>query len=159
NVLVMNGGNGVQNLECSVSAIFMRNNIITANAHDGAQVLPNFCSTSSFSAVFTNNIVTDNGGCGLDLNNIASGGQQISYNDVFGNATNYCGSAAAGTGDISQIPRFVDTSSGDYRLLSTSSCLNAGTPGLNLDPDGTRNDIGAFGGPGAADFFPGPGNP
>jgi hypothetical protein len=45
----------------------------------------------------------------------------------------------------------------DYRLLPTSACRNAGQPGLAwLNPDGTRNDMGAYSGPGSATFYTNP---
>ncbi len=41
-------------------------------------------------------------------------------------------------------PQFVDTANGDYHLLASSPCIDAGDPELPLDPDGTVADIGAF---------------
>ena len=39
-----------------------------------------------------------------------------------------------------------------FRLLAGSPCINRGHPDpVYNDPDGTRNDMGAFGGPGASD--------
>jgi photosystem II stability/assembly factor-like uncharacterized protein len=40
---------------------------------------------------------------------------------------------------------------GDYRLKPGSPCIDTGAPSSQYnDPDGSRNDMGAFGGPGAA---------
>ncbi|MFO7985906.1 MAG: DUF1565 domain-containing protein [Desulfatiglandaceae bacterium] len=53
-------------------------------------------------------------------------------------------------GNMSADPLFVDIEAGDYRLSSDSPCINAGDPSTDQrDPDGSRNDMGAFGGPGA----------
>ena len=43
---------------------------------------------------------------------------------------------------------FVNMRKADYRLKSGSPCINAGDPAKKFnDPDGTRNDMGAYGGP------------
>ncbi|RME53032.1 MAG: hypothetical protein D6795_05965, partial [Deltaproteobacteria bacterium] len=54
-------------------------------------------------------------------------------------------------GNISVDPRFVDTTGDDplawdLHLSSDSPLIDAGDPGI-LDPDGSRSDIGAYGGP------------
>jgi hypothetical protein len=41
-------------------------------------------------------------------------------------------------------PQFVDTAAGDYHLAAGSPCIDAGDPALDLDPDGTIADMGAF---------------
>src|SRR5258706_12171667 len=41
-----------------------------------------------------------------------------------------------GLGNIDRDPRFRDASSGDYRLLPNSPCIDAGAPAAPLDPDG-----------------------
>ncbi len=41
-------------------------------------------------------------------------------------------------------PQFVDTANGDYHLLPSSPCIDAGDPQLPNDPDGTVADIGAY---------------
>lgn len=51
---------------------------------------------------------------------------------------------APGVGNISSDPLFLSYSSGDYRLLPNSPCINAGDPSSPLDDDGTRADMGAF---------------
>jgi hypothetical protein len=38
----------------------------------------------------------------------------------------------------------MDTAAGDYHLLASSPCIDAGDPNLPLDPDNTIADIGAF---------------
>ncbi|MBL7046943.1 MAG: hypothetical protein ISR95_04860 [Candidatus Marinimicrobia bacterium] len=54
-----------------------------------------------------------------------------------------------GTGNLDSNPLFVDESSGDFHLSSNSPCVDAGDPiSFSNDSDGTRNDMGAFGGPG-----------
>lgn len=54
-------------------------------------------------------------------------------------------------GNISTDPLFADRESGDFSLKSDSPCLDAGNPDpMYHDPDGSRNDMGAYGGPKAA---------
>jgi hypothetical protein len=82
------------------------------------------------------------------------------YNDVYGNAGgNYSGVAdPTGTnGNLSVDPVFRSVSdddefrNDDWQLASTSTCINAGRSSpLYNDADGTRNDMGAYGGPGGA---------
>ncbi len=50
-------------------------------------------------------------------------------------------------------PDFVDEPIFDFHLFWTSPAINTGVPDEDYDdPDDSRNDIGAFGGPGASDF-------
>jgi hypothetical protein len=64
-----------------------------------------------------------------------------------------------GTGTIDSVygnvyadPMFVDRDNGDLRLQKGSPCIDAGAPWI-LDKDGTRSDIGAFGGPGGSVYI------
>lgn len=53
-----------------------------------------------------------------------------------------------GTGNIARPPRFVDAPNGDFHLRDDSPCIDAGNPDpVYNDTDGSRNDIGAYGGP------------
>ena len=57
-------------------------------------------------------------------------------------------------GNISADPLFADPENGDFRLQPGSPCINSG----NLEPiyydhDGSRNDMGAYGGPEGPDIF------
>jgi len=45
-------------------------------------------------------------------------------------------------------PQFQNYNNNNFKLTSTSPCKDAGDPNIK-DPDGTRSDIGAYGGPGA----------
>jgi len=47
-------------------------------------------------------------------------------------------------GNIDEDPLFVDLENGDYHLTIDSPCIDAGDPEAELDPDGTRADMGAF---------------
>ncbi len=79
------------------------------------------------------------------------------YNDVFGNAGgNYSGTTdpTGSSGNISSNPRFTtftadgDLTDDDLTLTSSSPCINTGNPSAAYnDADGSRNDMGAFGGP------------
>lgn len=66
------------------------------------------------------------------------------------------GSAACGLdtdpvgvdGNFSGDPLFVDAAGGDWSLAAGSPCVDAGPPDNGYeDVDGTRNDVGAYGGP------------
>lgn len=53
-------------------------------------------------------------------------------------------------GNIMQDPQFVNPENGDFRLKPDSPCVDAGNPDpIYFDPDGSRNDMGAYGGPGS----------
>jgi Right handed beta helix region/Secretion system C-terminal sorting domain len=83
----------------------------------------------------------------------------LAYSCFYSNALSFAGSIV-GAGDIigendngdpidifSNIfldPQFVSVDEGDFQLLETSPCINAGDPLLPLNPDDTRADIGAF---------------
>jgi hypothetical protein len=58
-------------------------------------------------------------------------------------------------------PRFLDETHGNYILSQSSDlpslAIDGGTSGIPyLDPDGSRGDLGAYSGPGAARFWPYP---
>ena len=74
----------------------------------------------------------------------------FSYNNMYGNTpADYTGTAPDTT-NISLNPHYADTTALDYHLLVHSGSIDAGDPAPeHLDPDGSRNDQGAFGGPGA----------
>jgi parallel beta-helix repeat protein len=66
------------------------------------------------------------------------------YSDVQDGST--YGAWSNGTGNIDSDPVFVG--SGDYHLQNGSPCIDAGNPsGTYNDADGSRNDMGAYGGP------------
>jgi len=66
------------------------------------------------------------------------------YSDVQDGST--YGAWANGTGNIDADPLFVG--SGSYHLQNGSPCINTGNPGVQYnDADGSRNDMGAYGGP------------
>ena len=50
--------------------------------------------------------------------------------------------------NIDSNPLFVDPKSGDFHLKRASPCVNSGHPNVEyLDNDGSRNDMGVYGGP------------
>jgi hypothetical protein len=90
-----------------------------------------------------NNIITGNAGFGLTFGSNSSS----SYNDVWGNTSNYH-NIVPGIGDISSDPLFISRSGRNYRIQSASPARDAGNPSFNFnDLDGSRNDIGLYGGP------------
>jgi|GEM_PF-1968630 len=87
-----------------------------------------------------NNIVTNSENYGI-FGNFT----ELDYNDVWNNNPNYEGGASAGPNDISSDPLYSDPTTHDYTLHENSPCINAGDPDAQYnDPDGTRNDMGAF---------------
>ncbi len=101
-----------------------------------------------------NNIITNNSDYGVFAESSALNG---SYNNVYGNGQEEYYGMTAGTGSISSEPLFSSTVT--YRLGAGSPCANTGNPDLSFnDPDGGRNDMGAYGGP-SAGYIPAPGNP
>jgi C1A family cysteine protease len=71
------------------------------------------------------------------------------FNNCFGNTPLNLAAAGADTTNISRNPHYADTASFDYHLLVHSGGIDTGDPAGSSDPDGSRADQGAFGGPGA----------
>ncbi|GDX81896.1 hypothetical protein LBMAG42_37070 [Deltaproteobacteria bacterium] len=73
-----------------------------------------------------------------------------SYSVFWENAANGCGFADPLTRDSTSKavdPGFIDAAGSDFHLAAESSLVNAGpTTSSSNDPDGSRNDIGAYGG-------------
>lgn len=97
-----------------------------------------------------NNLVVQNDGVGVYSEDGIDG--SFAYNGVWGNATDLVGLAGSGAGNLSADPRFRgvsddgDWTNDDWRLSSGSPAVDAGDPAI-LDVDGSRSDLGAYGGP------------
>jgi len=149
----------------------MRNSIVALNtAMLGGGFYPDSVSGVVANNTFDRNEAAATGGnlyianpVDLDVgNNIISYGEQngvvipnldymtFTYNNAYGNTpADYMGTAPDTT-NISLHPHYADTASLDYHLLVHSGSIDAGDPAPEyLDPDGSRNDQGAFGGPDA----------
>lgn len=82
------------------------------------------------------------------------GAAAFSHNDVFGNGSGGGDDGGVGTnGSIAADPQFLDRYNGDYRLLSTSPCIDAGDYSAAAGPtdldgrariQGARIDMGAY---------------
>jgi parallel beta-helix repeat protein len=143
----------------------IHNNVVEHNTFFGIDISSNptvVNNTIAFNVIG----IDDGGGYGpIVMNNIIVGNShygvyavglqpQLTYNDVWGNDTNYR-NCSPGTGSDSSDPVFADTASRDFHLQPSSPCINSGNPAAQYnDPDGTRNDMGAYGGPGAPALLP-----
>lgn len=148
-IMVANGGSGL---------------MLNGLYHNGAFWWPTL--------VAMNNIFIGNSRYAIETNsngdNDNSGSITLNYNCYVGNIVGKyvypIGTTAPyhpGSHSIELSPEFVGgmvSSCGiDFRLLPTSPCKDMGHPGIGfLDPDGTCNDIGAYGGPGAQNFYTSP---
>ncbi len=95
-------------------------------------------STSNANTIFENSILRDNGDI-LDIN----------QSDIIDFNYSNTDTDFEGTGNINEDPQFIDPNNGDYTLAAGSPCINTGSPRFLLyDEDGTRNDMGVFGGSG-----------
>ena len=91
---------------------------------------------------FMNVIIYDNT---TELDGESGSTYTIDYSDIKGGST--FGAWATGSGNIDSDPLFVGN--GSYHLQEGSPCINTGNPGVQYyDTDGSRNDMGAYGGPG-----------
>jgi hypothetical protein len=91
--------------------------------------------------------------CTDDVGYDAYGGD-IDYNDAWENASAWKVVAGKGTHNLDVDPKFENALDDNYRLKSISTLVNAGDPAAAYnDVDGTRNDLGIFGGP-AGDWTP-----
>ena len=82
----------------------------------------------------------------------------FAYNLIWGNEgdnTNCGGEELCEnfTGRINADPKFVNAEGGDFHLQPGSPAINSGDPNIK-DPDGSRSDMGVYGGPGACGSDP-----
>ncbi|MFA6599038.1 MAG: NosD domain-containing protein, partial [Ignavibacteriaceae bacterium] len=144
--------------ECNVT---IRNNIITAiaagiliNLFSSATITNNTILVSDYACIHaglsTVTVIENNILISLDsakaaaIVQVSSKSLSLNYNDMWNTHFTYI----TGTANKFLDPLFVNEDVQNYRLLSNSPCKDAGNPfvGFN-DRDGTRNDMGAFGGP------------
>jgi parallel beta-helix repeat protein len=144
---------------------FIHNNVVINNNYSGIDLSTN--ATIINNTIANNRFgIYDGGGYGPTvMNNIVTGNSRygiyavgtppvLTYNDVWANDTNYR-NCSGGTGSITENPMYQDTLTGNYHLQIGSPCIDARNPlPAYNDPDGTRNDMGGYGGPGAAIDIP-----
>ncbi len=156
-------GNGA----CDLGLRLTNGSVLTHNIIRGATKLGASAVETNGGAVVVNNTIVGSSGPGLDIysgsgtpviknNIIANNGFGINtidysaavrtFNDVHENAFNYIGfDDNPGVGDITLNPFFVDGANDDFRLQETSPCIDRGDPDPQYnDPDGSRNDMGAY---------------
>jgi len=157
--------------------IVVQNCTVALNSDDGIQLRGDgrCCGgAGAFESRILNNIVVDNAGFGISFTDPGGGSlgsinepelMTIEFNNLSGNDsglydTTLTNSGIPGPGEISATPRFINSGSGpgfDARLQADSPSIDAGREGrLYIDPDGSRNDQGAHGGPHAENFFEDP---
>ncbi len=146
---------------------YIHNNVVIDNTYTGISISSDpdvinntiannnngIYDSGGYKPVIMNNIVTGNSNIGMGCVN-SSVPTDFSYNDVWGNVQNYY-NCSAGPGDISANPLYVNEPNNDFHLQGGSPCIDSGNPDPAYnDPDGTRNDMGAYGGPDAAVNIP-----
>jgi hypothetical protein len=132
------------------------NNTITDNGYYGAYIGASYGTVHS---TITNNIFSNNYSYGVYMTtNYAD--TNTSVNNIFYqnhtiSTVQYVNIAPTPLSLVGVNPLFADGSHGDYTLQNGSPGRFAGTVSASyLNPDGTQSDLGAFGGPGAAAFWP-----
>lgn len=122
------------------AAVYITNSVLSNNGSDG------IAAYTSSTISMTNSIVSGNGGYGV-VGYDSSITVNLGYNDVYGNSSgNYYGTASASSTEFSSDPSFAETDW--YTLAGASVCEDAGNPSSSYnDADGSRNDVGAYGGP------------
>jgi hypothetical protein len=96
-------------------------------------------------ATLVNSAAYNNEGVGLCTS--SSSGHNLSYANTVAEFR-VGGVDGPGDNDLTSDPFFIGPTTGDFTIRETSPCVDAGDPDTAYnDRDGTRADIGAFGGP------------
>ena len=120
----------------------IRNNTITNIGYNGVMLLDRSRPD------IVNNIITNcRYGIRISYTLYDSDNFTYGYNNLYNNSIANYTSCTSTTGAISADPVFINAAGRDYRLQSGSPCINAGNPDAQYnDVDGSRNDMGAYGG-------------
>jgi len=120
------------------------NNTIINNTNDGVLL-----ETNSPITTWTNNIIANNGGEGVDDN--SANDPTFTYNCLYNNTGGNYSGFTLGAGCIETDPQILSVARNNFRIGPASSCRNAGTDvSLTRDFEGkhvpfsTAQDIGAF---------------
>lgn len=148
--LSLEGGGGLAG--DTVSTFHLKNNTFVGNSSpDGA----GFWLVNTPTAYLKNNILAHSTGSGAHADDATTGGNSLTYSGWWQNTTNVSGffSMTSGVdGNLTVDPEFQaysadgDCSNELLSLATTSPYIDAGDPNI-YDNDGSRSDIGAFGGP------------
>jgi hypothetical protein len=139
----------------TISTFNLKNNTFIGNSSPAGAGL----WLANTSGTLKNNIFSHSIGSAAHADDLSTGGDLPTYSGWFQNSSDVSGfySATSGvSGNVSSDPEFQtysqdgDCSNDLLSLATTSPYIDAGDPTIN-DNDGTRSDIGAFGGPGLAD--------
>ncbi|MFA5834527.1 MAG: cohesin domain-containing protein [Bacteroidota bacterium] len=118
NIFVLKAG--LIGIQCTRGAVTLRNNCIAGFPPPGTYI--------------------------TSIQNTINISLQLLYNDRWG--FNSASDIALSSTEISVDPMFVSKEKNNFHLKSGSPCINAGDPSSEYnDKDGSRNDIGAYGGP------------
>ena len=156
-----NAGGGIF---CTRDTPRITNNIIWKNkAKSGGGISCDRSFCTIINDTITRNVAAYGGGIFFEggsvriVNNILWGNRDDLYSAWFSPASRPDhsnigdGDFRGLNGNISTDPLFADPENGDFSLRLDSPCLDAGNPdAIYHDPDGSRNDMGANGGPEAS---------
>ncbi len=174
NIVTGSGGHGIYLTvsDPDLRHTTIRNNTITDNAKSGIYMYlrGSFEGSAKLSNTeISNNILTRNSTYGIQRDcsyHCESVEDVIVHNNVGGNNLGDILNVIPdplvdpSLGNISVNPRFLNPDEGDFHLQYSeplSPCINAGRIGVAYnDPDGTRSDMGVYGGPGAVNWWPYP---
>lgn len=153
----LGGGIVVYEPYAGYDKVTVANNVIAFNNVLETEWGAGFTQWNGTTPTVYNNAIYANLGVGAFADNAAST-FSFSYNDVSGNFPDYDDSDASadlwsgkGSGNLTSDPGFVsasndvDWTNDDFTLKSSSACIDAGKTDV-FDVDGSRSDIGAYGG-------------
>ena len=139
------------------------NNTVSNNAGSGIYFYTHHSGRIYIShSLISNNIITSNNNYGITWHNSANGrfeDNNFSNNNIWNNSVGNISAVTVSStaGNLFIDPLFVNPYTADFHLQSASLCIDAGMVSSTYnDPDGTRNDMGVYGGPGATSFWPEP---
>lgn len=150
NVIIANNRYNISGggISCNNSTLTLENVTLTNNEgreYGGGILCANFSNITMMNSILWNNYF------GEIFFNDTSCSIKVSYSDIQGGEegiiSNYNGTVDWRDGNIDEDPLFMDVENGDFHLQQGSPCIDAGNPAPEYnDPDGSRNDMGAYGG-------------
>ena len=136
---------------CALGTPTIKNNTIVGQVDASSANRAGWGAGAGIAAAQSNPLITSNIIVGNRVGIRGNGVPGITYNLVADNVEADYNNYTSDLGEVDDDPLFTDPRNDDYTLQDGSPAIDAGLPGaLHFDPDGTTNDIGAYGGPLAA---------